>query len=344
MISTVNSFYVAEVLAILCIFISLIRIIIVLIAHKNIPAIWREVHIAIAIMFLVVTTSIPINGYTFRYESIYLLVTLFIVTVIFAINIAYSMYVPRLQEIDSIVKKKLEYRQLTAETFAKQSKIEYIPEIVYENATIDNEVIKKQYFLKDGKYLMFSPLNTAKGAKPIEWVMENTRREAEEETSDLLLDEILSNEDCFKGITNLGEILGQMIDLYANNLDNEVFISSAGFAIKLEDEVEMPYLGRAKLVLTNKSILNRDVGFSEEEKFEAKKKCINTFLGIYLKPNFGVIFENNKELNEKLRRFNLEVVKRGLRDRSITTTAYRCNQYIQNVALLSNSQNDIIVS
>ena len=170
------------------------------------------------------------------------------------------------------------------------------------------------------------------------------KREAEEETSDLLLDEILSNEDCFKGITNLGEILGQMIDLYANNLDNEVFISSAGFAIKLEDEVEMPYLGRAKLVLTNKSILNRDVGFSEEEKFEAKKKCINTFLGIYLKPNFGVIFENNKELNEKLRRFNLEVVKRGLRDRSITTTAYRCNQYIQNVALLSNSQNDIIVS
>lgn len=61
----------------------------------------------------------------------------------------------------------------------------------------------------------------------------------------------MDNQSSFKNITNLSEILLQMVRLYAKYIDENVFIGSFGFAIKLDEEVRPDYVGRATLVMTD---------------------------------------------------------------------------------------------
>lgn len=56
---------------------------------------------------------------------------------------------------------------------------------------------------------------------------------------------LMDNQSSFKNITNISEILLHMVRLYAKYIDENVFINSDGFAIKLDEEVKPDYVGRA---------------------------------------------------------------------------------------------------
>lgn len=323
MISTITNFIVVAVLAFICILASATIIVIAKITNKNLPKVYWIIYLICFIAFMAAILTIPLIGYDFKNEGLYLLVIFLVTAAAFVGCITYSSYVSKLQEIDKVIEKRLEYRKLTAKTVAEQNGIEYIPEIRYEDINnIANGTTR--YSLKNSKYILLSPLNNGEGIDYIEWV-ENAS------LNDLSVSSVkvvLANKNCFLGISNLDEILKQMISLYSDNIDKDVFISSAGFAIKLEDEIKAPYKGKAKLVLTDKAILNGNV--SSTEKLETKKKCINIFLDFYLTLNFGNVFRNNEELDRQLREFNSEVIAKGLRE---FRRAYgmRYNKYIQKI-------------
>lgn len=123
---------------------------------------------------------------------------------------------------------------------------------------------------------------------------------------------IMDNQHSFKGITNLSEIILQMVKLYAKYIDDDMFIASAGFAIRLDDEVHPEYHGKATFVLTKDSIRNNKV--KPEEIIEAKKYFINDFLDHYIGWNFGVAVTSNPELEKALIDFNNLVIEKGLRE------------------------------
>lgn len=334
--STITIFNVARVLAGFCILISIARIIIVFVAHKNIPKVLRAIHTMIALVFLGVVVSIPILiGYNFKNEELYLLLMFLLTTAAFVACIACSLYVPKLQAIDEAVERRLEYRKLTAKTFAEQNGIEYIPSVEQEDVTnyeTNSEEEPTQHItqlLVKYNYVSFLPINDGKDSKPIEWVKEVTS----EDFAVPYLGEVLTNTDLFNGITNLEEILEQMISLYSDNIGKDVFISPYDFALKLKGEIKENYQGPAELVITNQTVLNSKV--SSTEKLEMKKNCINTFLDVFLTLNFGEVFRKNKALDKKLRDFNAKVIEKGLRRHEVTikATYNKDVQRIQNLEI-----------
>lgn len=141
----------------------------------------------------------------------------------------------------------------------------------------------------------------------------------------------MDNQSSFKGITNLGDIILQMVRLYAKYIDDNVFIASAGFAIKLDDEVSPDYVGRASLVLTDDAIRNNKV--RPEQVTEAKKYFINDFLDHYIGWNFGVAVKSNSQLEKELLEFNNLVISKGLREDAGPGFEVWCSDDVQHYKL-----------
>lgn len=102
-----------------------------------------------------------------------------------------------------------------------------------------------------------------------------------------------------------------MLKLYEKYIDEEVFLSAVGFAVRLEDNVYPNYYGKASLVLTGDAVRNNKV--TPKEVVEAKKYFINYFLDIYIGCNFGLALISNPELEKAFNDFNELVIKKGLR-------------------------------
>lgn len=194
-----------------------------------------------------------------------------------------------------------DYQKVTAKTVAKENDIGYISDARGKKISKKRKYVNSVYAGK-GKYILLHPANDGMPTCPIEWYGEfNGKTEM-----------IMDNQSSFKGITNLSEIILQMVRLYAKYIDENIFIASAGFAIELEDEVCPNYHGRAKLVLTKDSIRNNKV--KPEQIIEAKKYFINDFLDHYIGWNFGVAVKSNPELEKELIEFNNLVIRKGLRE------------------------------
>ncbi|MFI3260626.1 MAG: hypothetical protein R3Y13_02830 [bacterium] len=189
------------------------------------------------------------------------------------------------------------YGEIDATMIAKDNNIEYLEEV--KSKTNHNKKYENSCYLYDGKYMLLYPANDGMPTCPIVWYNEKK-------------DKIMDNQFSFENITNLDDIILKMINLYENYIDDNVFIASNSFAIKLTDEIVPNYIGKASLVLTKDSIRNNKV--KKEQLLEAKKYFINGFLDQFLGWNFGIIIENNSQLENKILEFNELVISKGLRE------------------------------
>ena len=204
---------------------------------------------------------------------------------------------------DKITSKKIssDYRKITAVHIAFENGIDYIADP--KSRKLDNRGnYIHSFYSYEGKYILLYPANTEIPTVPIEWYFYFN--------GELKL--IMDNQSSFKCITNLDEIILQMLKLYTKYIDKDVFIEAESFAIMLEDEISPNYHGRAKLVLTKNSIRNDTIG--PNHIMEAKKYFINNFLDHYLGWNFGTVITNNPKLEKELIKFNKLVIKKGLRE------------------------------
>ncbi len=118
---------------------------------------------------------------------------------------------------------------------------------------------------------------------------------------------IFRNENAFQEITNLDEILLEMIQIYNKALDEKVSINSYGFMLELQDKLTPFYNGRASLVMTDRAIPN-------ENSKKSLKYYINSFLDRFIGWNFGVSVNRNNELKKELEKLNEKVINLGLRE------------------------------
>lgn len=202
--------------------------------------------------------------------------------------------------VDQQEKSVRDYQMITAKKVAEENGIDYISDAKGRKFS-SKDCMVNQIYAGKGKYILLTPPNDGMPTCPIEWYGKFEGK----------TEKIMDNQSSFKNITNLNEIILQMIKLYEKYIDEDMFIASAGFAIKLEDEVCQNYCGRASFVLTKDAIRNNKV--KTEEVLEAKKYFLNDFLDHFIGWNFGVVITGNPELEEELKKFNELVIKKGLR-------------------------------
>ncbi len=197
-----------------------------------------------------------------------------------------------------LFKKRSQFSKITAEQIAKENHLDYIGNPISQK-TNQSENFTNSYYAKEDKYILLYPPNDGMPTCPFKWY-----------TSEKVL--ILNNQNAFKSITNLDDIIIQMIELYTKYIDSDVFIASYGFAIKLKDTIHSDYTGSATLTLTDDSIRNAKVDSSDI--LEAKKYFLNDFLDHYIGWNFGVIINKSEKLKKAINEFNTLVIQKGLRE------------------------------
>lgn len=119
-------------------------------------------------------------------------------------------------------------------------------------------------------------------------------------------DLVIKNSNAFTEIENLDEILLEMVKLYSSALDDKIALNPFGFMLKLEDEIQKDYKGKASLVLTDRAIA--------KQTNESRKLCINIFLDHFIGWNFGLSVNRNEELESELIKLNNKVIEKGLRE------------------------------
>ena len=142
----------------------------------------------------------------------------------------------------------------------------------------------------------FYPLNDGKNICPFEWYMRFYGDDLK----------VIDNKDAFSQITNLDEILCQIVDVYIKYIDDDdVVISSYDFALELEEPATSNYKGRASLVITD-GVFKKSKTL--EKTLEIKKFYLNEFLDRFIGWNFGVAVSKNSNLAEKLEWLNYLVI------------------------------------
>ncbi|MBE5813330.1 MAG: hypothetical protein E7314_06755 [Clostridiales bacterium] len=187
-----------------------------------------------------------------------------------------------------------DFRKINAMRIAKENNMAYIPKV----AVWQKEEGEK-YYARKGEYILLYPPNDGYQREPMEWYSGN---------GELIMD----NQKAFKTITNLSEVILDMICLYTKYIDEDIFISPWSFAVKLEDEVCAKYVGKATLAITKMTIINHKV--KPTQKYEIKKQLVNEFLDQYIGWNFGVVIKNNPKLEQALVALNNLVITKGLRE------------------------------
>ena len=193
------------------------------------------------------------------------------------------------------------FQKINAKDIADENGMEYIPSVTREKY-YSNKKIANLFYAENGCYILLHPANDGMPTRPFEWygVFDGEAK--------MLMDNQLS----FKNITNISDILLQMVRLYSKYIDENVFIDPYGFAIKLEEEVRPDYVGKASLVMTKYTIQNKRV--KPNQVVDAKKYYINSFLDHFIGWNFGVAVKNNPQLEKELLEFNKLVISKGLRE------------------------------
>lgn len=198
------------------------------------------------------------------------------------------------------VKQSISFRDITSEAIADENLIEYIP------STIDKQVFLTPYltlaYAVENKYISLHTSNKGISSCLIEWYgkFDNSSRL------------ILTNNSIFMSITNLSDILLEIVQLYKKYIHDDIFISSNDFAIRLIDEPCANYVGKASLVFTKNTIRNSFI--EPEDIVYAKKFFINEFLDRFIGWNFGKIILNDHDLENELLDFNNYIISIGLRE------------------------------
>lgn len=125
-------------------------------------------------------------------------------------------------------------------------------------------------------------------------------------------DVVINNSDEFSQITNLDEILIQMVRIYNKALDNGIVIDPYFFMLELKDEPVKDYHGQAELIITDKAVKNQKL--NERNFNEANKHFINQFLDHFVGWNFGVSVNRCPVLRQELEELNTKVIEMGIRE------------------------------
>ena len=273
----------------------------------SLPKTYRIMYLSmfIGLLFFSILLSLRI-GYIFPYEG-EILATFVLINVPLVMYVFSSRTSKRRKTVTfknvflhhKVTKKDLEYQKLTSKQFAEENNIEYIPNVIKKGlSSVDR---KKKYVAKDNKYILLYPYKNGNSVRLIEWYGEN-------EKGEYFL--IFSNQKSFEGITNLEEILFEIVRLYTKYLREDVFIDFSGFAIKLQDKVTKDYKGRASLVVTDELIRNDRIEY--EDRDDAKVYYTKSFLTHFIGWNFGSLARNSMLLKIGLREFRRIAANEGL--------------------------------
>ena len=123
---------------------------------------------------------------------------------------------------------------------------------------------------------------------------------------------IIDNAQQYSQLSNLDDIILQMVRIFNNALDNRIVLDPYCFMLELTDEICKNYHGAANLVITEKTIKNQDL--NEENFEEATKYFINCFLDHFIGWNFGVSVNRNEYLKRELEKLNEKVIDMGIRE------------------------------
>ena len=123
---------------------------------------------------------------------------------------------------------------------------------------------------------------------------------------------IIDNDKEYSQISNLDEILLQMVRIFNQSLDNRIVLDPYYFMLELTDEICENYHGSANLVITEKAIRNQKL--NEENFDEATKYFINHFLDHFIGWNFGLSVNRNEDLKRELEELNEKVIDMGIRE------------------------------
>lgn len=123
---------------------------------------------------------------------------------------------------------------------------------------------------------------------------------------------VMNNQKVYSEITNLDEIILQMVRIFDKALDEGIVLDPYYFMLRLDDEVQINYKGNATLIITEKAIRNQKL--NKQNFDEAKKYFINKFLDRFIGWNFGVSINRNKILKSELIKLNIKVVDMGIRE------------------------------
>ena len=123
---------------------------------------------------------------------------------------------------------------------------------------------------------------------------------------------IIDNGKEYSQLSNLDDIILQMVRIFNNALDNRIVLDPYYFMLELTDEICENYHGNANLVITEKAIENQEL--TEENFDEANKYFINHFLDHFIGWNFGVSVNRNEVLKRELEELNEKVIDMGIRE------------------------------
>ena len=123
---------------------------------------------------------------------------------------------------------------------------------------------------------------------------------------------VIDNDKEYSQISNLDEILLQMVRIFNQSLDNRIVLDPYYFMLELTDEICENYHGNVNLVITEKTIRNQKL--NEENFDEATKYFINHFLDHFIGWNFGLSVNRNEDLKRELEELNEKVIDMGIRE------------------------------
>lgn len=220
-------------------------------------------------------------------------------------------------------KEEKEYQEINVREFAGKYNIDYVP--VINGDIIESNDFFERIVAKDNKYIRFYPYNDGfTHSLKKQWFGKFIIKGEEWIVRYLM---IIDSKKAFNNITNLKEILMQMIQLYWDNLDNDIFMDPYEFGLMLEDEPVEGYVGRARLVITADTIKNRKI--EVDEKDHARQYYLNRFLDCFMSWNFGAIIEQDIELQERLNQLNELAIVKGIREHRPNSGELEFNNYIK---------------
>lgn len=123
---------------------------------------------------------------------------------------------------------------------------------------------------------------------------------------------VIDNDKEYSQISNLDEILLQMVRIFNQSLDNKIVLDPYYFMLELTDETCKDYKGNVSLVITEKAIRNQKL--NDQNFDEATKYFINHFLDHFIGWNFGLSISRNEDLKRELEELNEKVIDMGIRE------------------------------
>lgn len=123
---------------------------------------------------------------------------------------------------------------------------------------------------------------------------------------------VIDNDKEYSQISNLDEILLQMVRIFNQSLDNRIVLDPYYFMLELTDEPCKDYKGNVSLVITEKAIRNQKLNDNNFD--EATKYFINHFLDHFIGWNFGLSVNRSEDLKKELEELNEKVIDMGIRE------------------------------